>query len=147
MAGGTGITVADINRDGYPDLVAGNHGLNSRFKASADKPVRMYVSDFDQNGTVEQVVTCYNGEKSYPMALRHDLVEVLPYLKKKYLKYESYKDKRRRYIYSRTTQQSNKLEAYELRSSVFINDKNGGYISKAIADGSTVVTGVWNSDG
>jgi hypothetical protein len=86
------IVIGDVNGDGYEDMVVGNHGLNSRFKASADKPVRMYVSDFDQNGTVEQVVTCYNGEKSYPVALRHDLVEVLPYLKKKYLKYESYKE-------------------------------------------------------
>ena len=42
--------------------------------------------------TVEQVITCYNGDNSYPMALRHDLVRVLPYLKKKYLKYENYKE-------------------------------------------------------
>jgi hypothetical protein len=52
----------------------------------------MYVSDFDENGSVEQVICCYNGDSSYPMALRHDLVGVLPYLKKKYLKYESYKE-------------------------------------------------------
>jgi hypothetical protein len=44
------IAIADIDGDGYPDIVAGNHGLNSRFKASQEKPVCMYVSDFDENG-------------------------------------------------------------------------------------------------
>jgi enediyne biosynthesis protein E4 len=127
------ITVGDVNGDGYEDLVVGNHGLNSRFKASADKPVRMYVSDFDQNGTVEQVVSCYNGEKSYPVALRHDLVEVLPYLKKKYLKYESYKEQGVEDIFTaEQLSKAVKLEAYELRSCVFINDKKGGYIVKSL---------------
>ena len=50
------IEIADVNGDGYPDIIAGNHGLNSRFRASERKPVSMYVSDFDDNGSVEQVI-------------------------------------------------------------------------------------------
>ncbi len=86
------IKSADLDKDGDLDFVVGNHGLNSRFRASKEKPVSMYVNDFDQNGTVEQIITCYNGERSYPMALRHDLIQQMPSLKKKYLKYENYKD-------------------------------------------------------
>ena len=52
----------------------------------------MYAGDFGNNGTMQQIVTCYNGDSSYPMLLRHDLVAVLPYLKKKYLRYENYKE-------------------------------------------------------
>ena len=52
----------------------------------------MYVNDFDKNGTAEQIVSVYNEEESYPLALRHDLVMQMPELKKKYLKYESYKE-------------------------------------------------------
>ena len=37
MAGGTGLHIADINNDGYPDIIAANHGLNSRFKATENK--------------------------------------------------------------------------------------------------------------
>ena len=29
----------------------------------------MYVNDFDLNGTVEQIICTYNGDKSYPLAL------------------------------------------------------------------------------
>src|SRR5215208_7213896 len=98
------------------------------FKASQTKPVSMYVSDFDNNGSVEQIVTCYNGDSSYPMLLRHDLVNVLPYLKKKYLKYESYKNQTMEDIFTKE-QLSNaiKLDAREMRSSVIINNGNNTF--------------------
>jgi len=127
------IGIADINGDGYPDLVVGNHGLNSRFRASAEKPVSMYVSDFDENGSVEQIVTCYNGDSSYPMALRHDLVGALPYLKKKYLRYADYKDQTMADIFTKEQlDRAVKLDAYELRSCVFMNDGKGKFIKKPL---------------
>ncbi|MEP7373164.1 MAG: VCBS repeat-containing protein [Chitinophagaceae bacterium] len=127
------IAIADVNNDGYPDIIAANHGLNSRFKASPAKPVSMYAGDFGNNGTTQQIVTCYNGDSSYPMLLRHDLVSVLPYLKKKYLRYENYKEQTIADIFS-PEQLSNaeKLDAYTMQSTVFINNKNGTFIPKAL---------------
>lgn len=84
------VEAADVNNDGRIDLITGNHGLNSRFRASVDEPVTMYVNDFDQNGTVEQIITQYNGGVSYPVVLRQDLVTQLPALKKKYLHFKDY---------------------------------------------------------
>src|SRR5450432_2291547 len=127
------IEIADIDADGYPDIVAGNHGLNSRFKCSENKPVRMYVSDFDDNGSVEQVITCYNGDKAYPMALRHDLVGELPYLKKKYLKYDSYKEQTIEDIFTKEQlDKAVKLEAKEFHSSVLMNDGKGKFVIKPL---------------
>jgi hypothetical protein len=127
------IAISDINNDGYPDIIAANHGLNSRFKASETKPVCMYAGDFGNNGTIQQIVTCYNGDSSYPMLLRHDLVSVLPGLKKKYLKYEDYKEQTVEDIFTKEQlSKAVKLDAYTMQSSVFINNKNGTFSGKAL---------------
>jgi hypothetical protein len=122
------IVITDLNNDGYPDIIAANHGLNSRFKATQAKPVSMYAGDFGNNGTTQQIVTCYNGDSSYPMLLRHDLVAVLPYLKKKYLRYENYKEQTIEDIFSADQlSKAVKLDAYTMQSSVFLNNKNNLY--------------------
>ncbi len=86
------VEIADMDQDGDQDLIVANHGLNTRIKSSTDKPVSLYVNDFDNNGTSEQILSVYNGSESYPLVLRHDLIASLPGLKKKYLKYENYKN-------------------------------------------------------
>jgi enediyne biosynthesis protein E4 len=127
------ITIADVNNDGYPDIIAANHGLNSLFKATAEKPVRLYAGDFGNNGTVEPILTCYNGDSAYPVLLRHDLVAVLPYLKKKYLKYEDYKEQTVEDIFTKEQlSQSVMSTAYSMQSSVFINNKNGTFSSRPL---------------
>jgi hypothetical protein len=127
------LEAADVDKDGDMDLILGNHGLNSRFKASAEKPVSMWVSDFDQNGTIEQIICNYNGDKSYPMALRHDLITQIPSLKKKFLKYESYKNATINDVFS-TEQLTNALELKVncLTSSLLINDGNGKFSIQAL---------------
>ena len=42
----------DVNGDGYADILAGNWGHNSKLWAGKNGPVKMYVKDFDKNGTV-----------------------------------------------------------------------------------------------
>ena len=122
------IEAVDLDGDGDMDFVAGNHGLNSRFRASLEKPLSMYVGDFDENGNADQIICTYNGEASYPMVLKHDLVNRIPYLKKRYLKYESFKDQKITDIFSEgQLKKSLRLDAHWLATSTLINDGRGNF--------------------
>ena len=123
----------DFNGDGHVDFIAGNHGLNSRFKASPEKPVSMYVNDFDLNGTIEQIICTYDGDKSYPLALKHDLVKQIPSLAEKYPKYAMFKDQQITDIFTpEQLKNSIRLDADLLETSLFINDGTGHFTRKAL---------------
>lgn len=122
------IASGDFNNDGLTDLVTGNHGLNSRFKASGEEPVSMYINDYDRNGTVEQILTRYDEGRELPLVLRTDLVMQIPSLKKKYLRFESYKGQTISDIF--TADQLEKalvLKAYDFSTAVWLNTGNGSF--------------------
>ena len=122
------IKAKDIDKDGDIDLVIGNHGLNSRFKASEAQPMSLFVNDFDGNKSAEQILSMYNGDESYPLVLRHDLVMQLPNLKKKYLRYENYKEQKVSDIFSeKEIRTAAKSTVYSTQSSVAINNGNGTF--------------------
>jgi len=122
------LTAGDFDADGDTDFFAGNHGLNSRFKATAEKPVSMYVNDFDLNGTAEQIICIYDGDKSYPLALKHDLTRQLPALVQKYPTYEKYKDQQITDVFTpEQMKNSIHLDAFILETSLFLNDGSGNF--------------------
>ena len=127
------IQYEDLDRDGDFDLVVGNLGLNSRFTATDSSPIHLYVNDFDGNRTVEQILTSYEDGRAYPMVLRNDLVMQLPNLKKKYLKYQDYREQSMAQIFSpEQMEKAIELSVTETRSMLFINQGSGRFEAKAL---------------
>ncbi len=87
------IHIDDLNGDGSLDILAGNYGLNSRFEASKEEPIEMWTGDFNQNGSIEQIISTYKNAQRYPMVLRHDLIEEISSLENKFPTYESFAGK------------------------------------------------------
>ncbi|MEN8228186.1 MAG: VCBS repeat-containing protein [Bacteroidota bacterium] len=122
------IFAKDLNGDGDVDFVLGNHGLNSCFKASIEKPVSMYVNDFDLNGSVEHIICVYNGQRSYPVVMKDDLVRQIPSLGKKYIKFADYKEQTIEDIFTtEVLQRSVRLNTKIMESCVMINSGAGSF--------------------
>ncbi|MCH7412733.1 hypothetical protein MM213_04495 [Belliella sp. R4-6] len=122
------IQVLDINNDGKLDFIVGNMGLNTRMKASIEKPLQLYVNDFDQNGSVEQILTQYEGDSSFPLVLKGPLLKQLPYLRKQLLNYDAYKNKTLETLFSQDVlDNSLVLKTQILESQLYINDGKGTY--------------------
>lgn len=115
--------VADLDQDGDKDIVVGNHGLNSKFEASAERPISLYYSDFDSNGSKEGIL-CYQGAdgRDYPYHLRHNLLTQMRAIEKRIPDYKSYKGKSIDEIFSEEElDDCAVLRANELRSIILEN--------------------------
>lgn len=84
------LEIADFDKDGDLDLVAGNWGLNSRLTASAINPIRLYRHDFDNNGSSETLITYYyKGQETF-LSSMDELAKQMPFIRKKYLSYHEF---------------------------------------------------------
>ena len=122
------ILADDINGDGRVDLVAGNLGKNSKIRASLTEPATIYISDFDGNGLSEQIVCYYKLGKSYPMLLRSEIVNQMPYLKDKFPTHDDYAGKQITDIFSQEQLKSALVrKAYTFATTVFYGTNNGTF--------------------
>lgn len=87
------VAVADVNGDGRQDLLMGNMGENFCLHPNEANPVKLWVADFDQNGTNDKVLTSTIEGKDKPVFLKHDLEESMPFLKKQNLRHQVYAGK------------------------------------------------------
>jgi hypothetical protein len=127
------VAAHDLNNDGRVDFILGNHGLNSFFKASKEKPVTMYVNDFDLNGTIEQIICSYNNDISYPVVKREDLVKQIPSLERKYPKYDEYKDQTIADIFPEEILKRSVIDSVKrMESCVMMNSGNGFFNIKSL---------------
>ncbi len=78
----------DFDKDGDMDLVAGNLGLNYKYKTSPEKPFDIYFNDFDTNGLGDIVLGYYNGDKHYPLRGFSCSAQQVPGLKQAIGKYD-----------------------------------------------------------
>ncbi len=127
------LKAADLDGDGDLDLLAANWGLNSKFRASPEQPVRLYRYDFDGNGSVEPLVTYYHKGVETPFASRDELAKQMPFLNKKYRSYEAFARASLADVFGQEAlEAATRKEATELASCLFLNDGKGHFLKKQL---------------
>ena len=81
---------ADFDDDGDMDLVAGNLGLNYKYKAGKKFPFELYAKDFDNNGKLDLVFGYYNSDTLYPLHGLKSSSFQLPFIKQKFTTYDAF---------------------------------------------------------
>lgn len=118
------IAVTDVDADGDLDIIGGNLGLNSKFRASEKEPMKIYIKDFDENGTKESVTSIFkNDHKEYVFHLKPDITGQLPSFKKRFLRYEDYAGKEFKDVFPEELIRNAEIhEITHLESALFVNE-------------------------
>lgn len=121
------IYTRDVNGDGFTDILAGNWGHNSKLYAGKESPLKLYVKDFDHNGSTEQIMAYRIGGAEYTFLAKDELERSLPVLKKAYLKYSEVAGKTVQHMFYDLFTDYREFKAETLSSSLFLNDGKGNF--------------------
>ncbi len=84
------IAMGDFDGDGDFDYIAGNLGLNTKYSASPEKPLIIYMSDFDENGTPDIVLAKPKGDKELPIRGRECSSDQMPFIAEDFPTFRSF---------------------------------------------------------
>jgi hypothetical protein len=116
------ITAEDLDNDGDLDLLLGNIGDNFYLKADSKDPLKLWLADFDNNGTIENIITRSIDGRDMPVPLKKELTEQVVSLKKQNLKHEDYANKAIQDLFDKTEIRNAVVkEARHLKSVIAFN--------------------------
>ncbi|MFM1878587.1 MAG: hypothetical protein RLZZ241_1453 [Bacteroidota bacterium] len=122
------IAAADLDGDGDIDLIMGNQGSNLHYKPESGKPMKMWVNDFDNNGTLEQIVTLSDGGRDFPIHQKKELTSQIVSLKKANLRASDYAKRSIDELFSKELVDRSIIKRAQYSESVLaINDGNGNF--------------------
>ncbi|MGD1894996.1 MAG: FG-GAP repeat domain-containing protein, partial [Cyclobacteriaceae bacterium] len=80
----------DVDGDGDRDYLAGNLGLNYKYKSSEKNPFVIYASDFDENGRTDIVLSYEKNGKQLPVRGRECSSQQMPIIQDRFPTYEAF---------------------------------------------------------
>lgn len=127
------VSAVDVNNDGKTDLVLGNIGDNFYLKPDSANPVKLWLNDFDNNGTAEQFLTRTIQGKDMPVFLKREITDQFPGLKKQNLRHSDYASKSIQDLFGKevTNKSDQKIFNYS-KSIIAVNDGQGHFVIKPL---------------
>lgn len=118
----------DFDNDGDIDYIAGNLGLNYKYKANENETFDIFVNDFDKNSHNDIILSYYNEGEQFPVRGRECSSQQIPAIKTKFPDYESFSNATLEDIY--TKKDLDNALHYQVKSfaSVYLENRNGKFI-------------------
>ena len=120
------VSCVDINNDGKKDLILGNTGTNTIYKASKKNPMKLFINDFDNNGTIDPITTRFINGKDTPLNLKQDIASQIPMIKKKNLSFSDYAKKSIQELFSNEIISKSKVKITKIQESIIAINKGNG---------------------
>lgn len=124
----------DIDKDGDNDYIIGNWGLNSKYRASTDWPMKMYYKDFDTDGKSETIIAIKKDADYFPLESFDMLASQIVSLHKRYTSYKDFAGKSVEQIFgSEQLEEATTFYVHTLASG-YLENKNGEFRFKRLPD-------------
>ncbi|HET8736213.1 MAG TPA: FG-GAP-like repeat-containing protein [Pricia sp.] len=123
------VEAADLDDDGDTDLILGNQGGNVPYKAFPEHPMKMWINDYDNNGTLEQIVTRHLDGEDYPLHQKKELTAQIASLKKQNLKASEYAKKTVDELFPESVFENTIVKQGNTMESVIAINEGGGKFS------------------
>ena len=120
------IAAADMDNDGDIDLVAGNLGLNYKYKASEREPFEVFYDDFDSNGQKDIVLSYYNFGEQFPLRGRSCSSQQIPKIAEEIKTYDLFASLNLTEVYGETNLASALHYEAKTFANTYIENKGNG---------------------
>jgi len=122
------IAEGDFDKDGDPDFVLGNLGLNYKYQASEEETFDVYLNDFDKNDKNDIVLSYYDEGEKFPVRGRQCSSEQIPAIKQKFKDYDAFAVATLEDVY--TKKDLERSLHYQVRSfaSIYLENRDGEFI-------------------
>jgi hypothetical protein len=120
-----GVATGDLNNDGRLDIIASNWGLNSPYRASAQKPLVFAFGQLSQPGVMDVIETEYAGMALTPRRQFMAMANSLPFLHEFFNSIKAYSEATLDQVLGDRLPLSRRASANTLASMAFLNTGGG----------------------
>jgi len=131
----TSVTTGDIDGDGRLDIIAGNWGLNSWYRAIPEHPQKLYYGDFSGDGSVPCIEAEFDFtlNKFVPRENLTILAPAMPFLRANFPMHASFRSAGVEDVLGERRSGAKEVQAATLATAVFLN-RGDHFEAKQLAD-------------
>lgn len=126
------LQVADLDNDGDNDIIAGNLGLNTKYKGTQEKPFHVYYHDFDSNGKGDIVLSYEQDDAIFTVRGRSCSSQQIPSLQEKFPTYELFGSATVKDAFGSAVDSALHYQARNMATSVLWNNGDGTFDVKPL---------------